>query len=112
MQLTAPVTPVTCDERGDSNVTHRTKIKRPVTAIEEGAPTDVAVADNCPDSKNAMVTELKLYMSELICVQTNSMSDAISNLTDIIKAQNSRIELLKARVLELEGSSSIKQPGR
>ncbi|VVD04041.1 unnamed protein product [Leptidea sinapis] len=51
--------------------------------------------------------ELKLHMSELFNSQMTGIKDAIINLKDTIKAQNSRIQQLEDRVSQLEKSTDL-----
>ncbi|VVC98010.1 unnamed protein product [Leptidea sinapis] len=51
--------------------------------------------------------ELKLHMSELFNSQMTGIKDAIINLTETIKAQNSRIQQLEDRVSQLEKSTDL-----
>lgn len=95
-------------DKEDHNVTHRKRGSRPSgdTNISEQDLTsqDINVRST---AENDSMTELKLYMSELIQSQTDSLRAAINALTDTIRLQNSRIEKLEARVEELENSRKL-----
>ncbi|KAJ2944161.1 hypothetical protein O0L34_g18132 [Tuta absoluta] len=58
--------------------------------------------DHKSNSESVTAADLKTYLTELINTQVQSLREAITNLTDVVKAQSIRMEQLEARVLALE----------
>lgn len=50
------------------------------------------------NSQTDVVNDLKVYLKELIIIQTESIREAITKLKNTIQAQNNRIEQLEARL--------------
>ncbi|XP_028166865.1 uncharacterized protein LOC114357452 [Ostrinia furnacalis] len=91
----------------DMNITHRRQISKPThetSFCEQDCSSPETSTQNT--KQDDMVTELKQYMNGLICSQVDSLRAAITELTDTIRTQNSRIEKLEARVYELENRSN------
>ncbi|KAL0893373.1 hypothetical protein ABMA27_014960 [Loxostege sticticalis] len=100
-------------DQEDHNITHRKKPQELTDKttfynqemLNPEPSTSGALGDYMHDRYD-MVTELKLYMNELIRDQTDSLHTAISELRDTIKAQNNRIQQLETRVQELENQKN------
>lgn len=94
-----------------SNVTHRSKSKRLVAHSNSARPimdSHDGSRDHSPEK--VILSELKLYMRDLIQSQTDSIRESISDLFNAIQAQNTRIERLEVRVHELESKKEEKHP--
>lgn len=84
----------------DDNVTLREKPKASTQPL-----THTPATRDHPDfegMRDFMLEELKLHLSDLFRTQMSGVREAISSLTDTIRAQNTRIQQLEAKVLELE----------
>lgn len=81
----------------DDNITRRTNIVRPPVNIEMENTSSMN-----DSSDNPIVSELKIFMEELIKTSVGSIQTAITELMHALNAQNKRIDLLESRILALE----------
>ncbi|XP_063837206.1 uncharacterized protein LOC135086406 [Ostrinia nubilalis] len=90
----------------DHNVTHRKKTSR--SSDETPGLEQISSPESCAQAtaQKDLITELKVYMAGLINNQTDSLREAIAELTESIRKQNNRIEQLETRVQDLESQKS------
>lgn len=93
-------TVVALRDEDNHNVTRRTKIVRPAVNEEKE---NVGSMNN--SSENPIVSELKLFMEELIQTSLGSIHMAITELANILNEQNKRIDLLESRISVLESKA-------
>lgn len=102
----------TKDASDGQNVTLRRQ-HRKTSFSDTDTPTTVHDNDGHPSATlyNNMLDDLKQFMRELVHTQMESIREAINDLTHAIKAQNTRIDQLEARVSSLESKAEeARQP--
>lgn len=92
----------------DPNITVRSKIARALSPSEKGSP-EHDNKEHVTHSPADMLTDLKIYLRNLLHTEINGVKKSIDNLTSAIKEQNTRIEQLEARVSVLESRSDANQ---
>lgn len=112
--INTPVRPSTAVEdaipsadEGDRNITKRKKNSRPSgnTTSSGQLMNYEDISPQATPEQNDTITDLKLYLTDLIKSQVDSLRGTITELVDTIKTHNTRIEQLERKVEELEKRS-------
>lgn len=95
-------------KKDDHNITHRPKDTCRPLRIGSVSPADDSYKDTCSPYRDTL-SDLKLYIKELFYTHIDSIREAITDLTNTIKTQNSRMEQLEIRISSLESKSRESQ---